>query len=311
MRFGLGWLTEHWGLKLISLVLAIGFWFYVVGEESIEITKTVPLEVIPPSEKLSVVKSSTYFLEATVHAPRNLISAFSSMNISASHKIESVQKAGEYSFTVSQGDFTLPTPTIRIVKVFPSVVTVTLDEMIIKKLPVDVEVAGEPAFGYRVDKDQIELDPNTVLVEGPKAMLEKMDTIKTEPVQLVGRVRSFRRTVKIQQPNGVRVIGDGITEIQVPVKAEYAEKEFGEVPVKPLGAPGGNHYPVLQSSQVSIVLKGPRAVVDKLTAHDFLAYADVDDLKEGPHDVTVQFVLPTDIVLKNDPPTVSVEIKKA
>lgn len=310
MRIRLGWLTEQWGLKLISLVLAVGFWFYVVGEESIEITKTVPLEIIPPSEKLSVVKSSTYFLEATLHAPRNLMSAFSSVNITASHRIEGTQNPGDYSFTVSYNDFSLPAPTIRIVRVFPSVVTVTLDELIVKKLPVEVEVAGEPAFGYRIDKEQIELDPNTVLVEGPKEALEKMDVIKTEPVQLVGRVRSFRRTIKIQQPNGIRVIGDGIAEIQIPVKAEYAEKEFTDIPVKPLGSPALNHYPVLQTPQISIALKGPQALVDKLAPKDFLAYADVGGLKEGAYDIPVQFVLPSDIVLKNETPTVSVEIKK-
>jgi len=117
--------------------------------------------------------------------------------------------------------------------------------------------------------------------------------------------------VKIEQPNGIRVTGDGITEVQIPVKAEYAEKEFSEVPVKPLGIPIANHYPVLQTSQVSIVLKGPHALVDKLTVQGFLAYADVGDLKEGVHDLPVKFVLPPDIVLKNESPTVSVEIKKA
>ncbi len=35
----LGWLFANWALKLVSLILAIGFWFYVVGEERIEIMK--------------------------------------------------------------------------------------------------------------------------------------------------------------------------------------------------------------------------------------------------------------------------------
>ena len=77
MRFRLGWLTDNWGLKLVSLLLAVGFWFYVVSEESIEITKTVSLEIIPPSEKLSVVKSSTSYLEVTFQSQRHLFSALS------------------------------------------------------------------------------------------------------------------------------------------------------------------------------------------------------------------------------------------
>ena len=310
IRPRLGWLTENWGLKIVSFLLAVGFWFYVVGEESIEITKTVPLELLPPADNLSVVKSSTSFLEVTFQSPRHMFSALSSSSLSAHHKIEGVQKAGDYSFNVGLNDFSLPTPEIRIVKIFPSFVTVTLDEVIVKKLPVQVELTGEPAYGYRVDQDAVELDPNAVLVEGPKAILEKIDTIKTEPIQLVGRVRSFRRTVRIHQGPEMRAVGDGITEVQIPIKAEFAERELKDVRVKPLGNPSGGSFAVLQSEQVSIVLKGPRALLDKLAASDILAYVEVEDLKEGVHEVPLKLILPPDLILKDEAPLISVEVKK-
>ncbi len=308
--FRLIWLTENWGLKLISLLLAIGFWFYVVGEESIEITKTIPLEIRVPNEKLSVVKSSTAFLEVTLQSPRHLFSALSSSSISARHKIEGVQKAGDYSFNVGANDFSIPTPEIRIVKILPSFVTVTLDEVIVKKLSIEVDFVGEPAYGYRVDRETIELDPNAVLVEGPKTALEKMDTIKTEPVQLVGRVRSFRRTVKIRPGPEMKVLGDGVTEVQIPIKAEFSERELPDIRVKPLGVPSGGFTAQLVAEKVSIILKGPRALLDKIVASDILAYADVDNLKEGAQDVPVKLILPQDVVLKNEPPVVSVEVKR-
>ncbi|MBI4395293.1 MAG: hypothetical protein HY583_03740 [Candidatus Omnitrophica bacterium] len=310
MRLGLGWLTNNWALKLVSLLLAIGFWFYVVGEESIEITKTVPLELLPPTDNLSVVKSSTSFLEVTFQSPRHLFSALSSSSLSARHKIEGVQKAGDYSFNVGPNDFSLPAPEIRIVKIFPSFVTVTLDEVIVKKLPVQVELAGEPAYGYRVNQEDIELDPNAVLVEGPKAILEKMDTIKTEPIQLVGRVRSFRRTVRIRPSAEMKVVGDGITEVQIPIKAEFAERQLQDVSVKPLGVPSGGSYASLKTESISIELKGPRALLDKLEANHILAYVEVEGLKEGAYEVPVKFILPPDLALKGEPPLVSVEIKK-
>ena len=310
MRIRLSWLTENWGLKLISLLLAIGFWFYVVGEESIEITKTIPLEILSPNEKLSVVKSSTAFLEVTLQSPRHLFSALSSSNISASHKIEGVQKAGDYSFNLGSGDFSIPTPEIRVVKIFPSFVTVTLDEVIVKKLSIVVDFVGEPAYGYRVDQEGIELDPNAVLVEGPKTALEKIDTIKTEPIQLVGRVRSFRRSVKIRSGPEMKVVGEGLVEVQIPIKAEFTERELPDVVIKSLGTPSSDLYARLNTEKIAIVLKGPRALLDKLAAKDILAYVEVEGLKEGIHDVPIKLILPQDIVLKNDSPVASVEIKK-
>ena len=45
-------------------------------------------------------------------------------------------------------------------------------------------------------------------------------------------------------------------------------------------------------------------------AKDILAYVEVEGLKEGIHDVPIKLILPQDIVLKNDSPVASVEIKK-
>jgi YbbR domain-containing protein len=310
MKFSFGWITENWGLKLVSLLLAVGFWFYVVGEESIEVTKTVSLEILPPTDKLSVVKSSTSFLEVTFQSPRHMFSALSSGSIGARHKIQGLQKAGDYSFNISPSDFSLPAPEIRILKIFPSFVTVTLDEVIVKKLNVQVELVGEPAYGYRVDQEAIDLDPNAVLVEGSKPVLEKMDTIKTEPIQLVGRVRSFRRTVRIHQTPEMRVVGDGITEVQIPIKAEFSEREFLEVPVKPLGTPVLNHLASLEIGKIPLTLKGPRAILDKLTTADILAFVEVESLKEGTYQLPIKLILPPDLSSKDEPPLLSTEIRK-
>ena len=306
----LGWLFANWALKLVSLVLAIGFWFYVVGEESIEFTKTIPIEILAPNEKLSIVKNSTSYLDVTFQSPRHLFSALSSTNITAKHKIQGAEKAGEYSFNVQSNDFLLPAPEIRIVKISPSYITVTLDEVIVKKLAIKADLVGEPAFGYRVDEKSIDLDPNAVLVEGPKATLEKMDTIKTEPIQLVGRVRSFRRTVRIHQGLDLKIVGDNITEVQVPIMAEVTEKELKNVSIKPLGSPSRDYQAEIQKEDIPIILAGPRAILEQIAAEDILAYVDVDGLKEGTYEVPVKLILPRDVILKGDPPAVSVEVKK-
>lgn len=306
----LGWLTQNWGLKLVSLILAIGFWFYVVGEESIEFTKTIPIEILAPNERLSIVKSSTSFLEATFQSPRHLFSALSSANITAHHKIQGAEKAGDYSFNVQASDFSLPAAEIRITKIFPLFITVTLDEVIVKKLPIKVDLAGDPAFGYRVDEKTIDLDPNAVLVEGPKAMLEKMDTIKTEPIQLVGRVRSFRRTVRIHQGLEFKIVGDGVTEVQIPIIPEVTERELKDIPVKALGVPSDDHRAELKAGDIPITLAGPKSVLDQVAPHDILAYVDVDGLKEGTYELPVKLILPHDVILKGDLPAVSVKVRK-
>ena len=304
------WLTENLGLKLISLLLAIGFWFYVVGEESVEITKTVPLQIRSRNEKISVVKSSTSFLEVTFQAPRHMLSVMSSAEAGAVHEIDQEQKAGDYSFNVTSKNFQLPAPEIHIAKIFPSFVTVTLDEVIVKKLPIEVDLVGDPAFGYRVDLESIEVDPNAVLVQGPKAVLEKMDGIKTEPIQLVGRIRSFRRRVQVRRYEEVKPLGDGMTEIVIPVKANYAEREFKDVLVKPLGAPANGYYAALEANHVTLVLNGPAEPLNQLDEKNLLAFVDVEGLKGGTFELQLKLVLPSDLTLKGEAPVISVQVNR-
>jgi YbbR domain-containing protein len=306
----MNWLTKNFGLKFVSLVLAIGFWFYVVGEESIEIKKTVPLDIQIPNEKMSVVESSSRTLDITFQAPRHLLSVISSDETAARHVIENVDRAGDYSFSVSTRDIILPSPEVRVTKIFPSIVTVTLDEAIVKKLPIRVDLVGEPAYGYRVDQESIELNPNAVLVEGPRAILENMDAILTEPVQLVGRIRSFQRKVRVQELPEIKPIGEGVTDAFIPVKAEFAEKELTEVVVNPLGIPSDQHYVRINSDHIAITLKGPLAILKDITRDHILAYIDVNGLKGGNHEVPVQFVLPPELSVKDSPPLVLIEVNK-
>jgi hypothetical protein len=38
-------LTRHWLLKLLSLVIGASLWYFVVGEDQVEMAVTVPIEL--------------------------------------------------------------------------------------------------------------------------------------------------------------------------------------------------------------------------------------------------------------------------
>ncbi len=309
MKFFLGWLTNNIGLKIISLFLAIGFWFYAIGEESIEVTRPIPLKVVIASEQLSEVSRSVDYLRVTFQVPRQLASNLMSDTLTAVHRIEKVEEAGNYTFTVSPQDIALAYPEVRVAKIIPSSVTVTLDQLIVKKLSVKANLDGEPAFGYRVDPNAIEIDPNAVLVQGPKSVLEKMDFILTDPVQLVGRLRSFRRKTEIQQKSGIKVLGDPSADVQIAITPEFSEKTF-EVSVRPVGIPASDRFVTLDTKKIPVTLKGPAVVLDRLDPANILLFLDVEGLKEGEHTLEVKAVLPPDLSLKGEAPKVPVVVRK-
>lgn len=295
------WLTRDWGLKLVALALAVGLWFYAVGEESVEVERTVPLQIHVKNKQMSILKASVKSVRVKLAAPRTRISEITSKDIHAKHVIGSeVKTAGDYSFRLEAREIEVPSPDIRVMELSPSVVVVTLDEVIVQKLLIKPSFIGEPAYGYKVKEDEIRIDPNALLVEGPKGKLEMMDSIPTEKIDLVGRIRSLRRTVKLDLPDGIRSLSEEMIDIMIPIKEESGEKAFENIPIKVLQAPGQGLNYEISAQTISFVLKGPTLILEGLTEDKILAYLDLSALETGINELLVQLRLPDDVSVKDE-----------
>jgi YbbR domain-containing protein len=305
------WLTRGWGVKLVSLILAIGLWYYAVGEEGIEVPRIVSLEVKALNPQMSVLKSSTKAVQVTFVVPRALLSDFASEEILASHDVDrNVNKAGDYAFRLEPREIIVKTPQVRILKIEPESVNVTLDELIVKKMEIKAQFIGEPAFGYNLKSDSIELNPNAVLVEGPKSQLEKLDGIKTERINLVGRTRSFRQTITLDLPTNLKLIGEPLIDIYIPIQEESDTKKFENIMVRILKPAVGSEKIEVNPSIVSFELKGSKKQLEKITPEKISAFVDVASLQPGDYDLPVEFFLPEGVAVKGDPLKVKINIKR-
>lgn len=307
----LNWLTKNWSLKIISLILAVGLWYYAVGEEGIEVTRTIPLTITVENPQMSILKTSVHAIQVTFLSPRGQVSDLTSEEIRVEHTIKKeINKAGDYSFRLEPGEIKIKSPQIRIIKLEPEVVQVTLDEIMVKKMEIKPQFAGDPAFGYSIHKEEIQLNPNAVLIEGPKGTLEKLDGVKTQKVTLVGRTRSFRQTVALELPSNLRLIGESVIDLFVPIVEESDEKEIKDVPLKVVQTAGGDRQIEINPSKVSFVIKGSKKQLEKTTAENIFAYVNAEDLKNGEYDLPVAFFLPDEIAIKGEPLKVKVKVKR-
>ena len=297
------WLTRNWGLKIISLVLAIGTWYYAVGEENIEVTRVIPLKIQMSNAQMTVSEISAKAVEVTLSAPRALIVNLASQDIQAVHKIGPETKAaGEYSFRLEPSEIRLPSFQIRVAKIVPEILNIKLDELVVQKLEIQPDFVGEPAIGYKLLADEVRMDPNAILTQGPKGVLEQMKFAKTAPIDLVGRIRSFYRSVMVKLPPGVKPMSESLVNIYIPLREEFSEKEFKDVPVRILKVPAASGVVDLDPDKVSFVLKGSKLYLEKLTPETLLAYVDLADLKKGDYELPLQVVLPENVSLKDKEP---------
>ena len=297
------WVTHNWGLKIISLVLAVATWYYAVGEENIEVTRVIPLKIQMSSTQMTVSEISVRAVQVTLLAPRALIVNLASQDIQAMHKIgPEIKTAGEYSFRLEPAEIRLPSFQIRVTKIVPEIVTVKLDELMVQKLEIQPDFVGEPAIGYKMLKDELRMDPNAILAQGPKGVLEQMKSAKTEPIDLVGRIRSFHRTVEVKLPPGVKAMSESLVNVYVPIREEFGEKELKDVLVRILRASTASGVVDLSPEKVSLVLKGSKLYLEKLTSENLLAYVDLGNLKKGDYELPLQVVLPENVSLKDKEP---------
>lgn len=302
--------TRNWPTKIVSLILAVGLWYYAVGEEKVEVTRTIPIELKLEQEKLSVVGKPTRVVLVTLQAPRSLLANLASEELKAEHHIKTVEGPGDYSFRLEPREIRLPSEKIRVVRIEPEVIQVKIDEMIVQKLEIEPAFLGEPAFGYQLDPGKVQLDPSAVLAEGPKSQLEKMGKIKTQPIDVVGRVRSFRKTVRLAEEHGLKLISESLVDAYVPIQEAVAEKTFENIPVKILGTVGSLGPIFIEPAQVNLTLRGASKDLETMQSKNILAYVEVSDVGEGTHSVPLQTFLPDSVFLKENPPVVKLTIQK-
>ena len=304
------WIFKNWTAKLVALILAVVLWYYAVGEESIEVTRTLPVEIKIENEKMSIVGKPTRVIVATLQAPRSLLSNLATEELKAEHIIKKVETPGDYSFRIEPQEIQLPSEKIRVVRIEPEVIQVKVDEMIVKKLEIEPVFLGEPAIGYHLDSSGVQLDPRTSLVEGPKSQLEKIEKIKTQPIDTVGRVRSFRKTVRLADTPGLKVVSESLVDAYVPIEESFGEKAFEGIPVKVLGNPGVAGRVSVEPREVSLVLRGSAKNLETLQSKDVVSYIEISELEEGTHELPLRMILPEGISAKDTRPPVKVTVHR-
>ena len=171
--------TNNWGLKLISLVFAFLVWCCVVAGTNPERIKTVS------DVQLSVVGMQE--LEAKgycIDTVNTQIPDTVSVNVRAGvdyHRLidkTSVSASVDLSTINSTGDITLDITTVctisgaNITSVSPSSITLSIDELARKSVPVSVQLSDEAAEGYYVAG--LNAEQSRIEVAGPKSRIDKI-----------------------------------------------------------------------------------------------------------------------------------------
>jgi YbbR domain-containing protein len=172
--------------------------------------------------------------------------------------------------------------------------------------PITPDWEGLPAEGYRLLN--VTVQPKSILVTGPPAVLDRLRVLRTQPIDINGLTQSFTQQVALVLPNGITL--DEPESIIVTVEIEPILTSAVITKQPELRALGRDLAAVIEPQGVRVFLFGPLPVLDSLQDDDVRVTLDLLNLGVGIHNVTpIVDVFANDVEVRSfQPPVVTVII---
>lgn len=278
--------TKNWAIKLLSLFFALFLWYFVVGEDKVDMTVHIPVEIVNLPRDLVISNQFKRQLEVTVTGPRGLIRGIANQHVS---RPVDLSKATPGSILVRNDEEAISFPRgIRVLRIQPPYLTLLLDRLIQRELPITPVFDGNPARGYKVAS--VTFEPPALSLTGPQAVLGDQVELATTAIDVHNLTNSVTREVSLDlKPTIAELIGETTVTAHVTVVEETILRRVNDLP---LTIKSGNTGNSVNFSPKSVTIKAEIPIsINKKTKNLqtlFAASISVADLQPGTHTVPVR-----------------------
>jgi YbbR domain-containing protein len=176
------YVLHNLGLKLLSLLLAVGLWLALARDPAAEIAVDVPIEFRHFPGSLEISSENIPQAQIRLRGPERIVRRVRASDVHAEIDLNGA-RAGERTFDLTAHQVRAPRD-LEVVQVVPSQFRLTLDTRMTRELPVHARVIGKFAAGYGIG--HIAVDPPSITVAGPKKRIDAADAAITDPVDVSG-----------------------------------------------------------------------------------------------------------------------------
>lgn len=300
------WLFRHFGLRLLSLALAVALWMAVAGEETVERGIRVPLELLQFPPGLELPFEAPTLVDVRVRGSSTALSRVGPGDIVAVLDLRSA-RPGRRVFQLNPEQVRVPFG-VEVVQVSPASVVIAFEKSDSKTVPVSASTEGSPAPGFVVGK--VSVEPPTVQVTGPESAIKRTTEAVTDTISVAGARESLSEAVTIGLTDpAIRVKTSGAATVHVEILPGPRERSVNDLPVHLRNlAPGLSAQAV--PSTVDVVLRGTREGLSRLDVSEAAAYVDLQGLGPGDYPLDVRVDVASAGVSHIDPPSVQVRITR-
>lgn len=173
---------RNFGLKLLSLAIAVMLWFAIVREPVAEVAITVPIEFHNGPDSLEISSEVIPQVQVRVRGANGIVRALGPGEVHAIIDLKTAS-AGEHTYDLSPKTISVPRD-VEVVQVIPSQFRLSLDRRASKRVEVRPRVIGASAPGFRME--DVKVEPDWVSIVGPEKRVMAIDSVITDPVDASG-----------------------------------------------------------------------------------------------------------------------------
>ena len=277
------------GVCLALVVLAFLVWSVSASKE---MTVFVGIDVGALAPGLALKGLTPVGVEVQVSGPKYLIKTLTDIN----HRFvldSTGATIGINRIELQKDRFPFPEG-ITISHVHPSVVTLKIEKLVRKQVPVMVSYDGKPSAGYRV-ADAV-ARPSSVVLSGPESILASVDRAMTKPIDIRGLAESLRREISLDLSETLTIEpSSDVFHAEIFIEERTISKQFSDITVDGLGT---SFTYSIRPRTISIEISGPMNALEKMNVtEDIRAYVDLKTLAPGVYVRPVAISLPLDTTL--------------
>ena len=267
-----------WPLMLLGALL---FWLLSPLEpaQSLslnEIDILIPVDPYKLPEGLTLAGPALKEIEIRVKGPPEALEALR-RNVPRYPLDLSAAAVGVESIAIDPDLIPMPAG-IQITRVNPAYLSVRVDRLVKKQVPVRVAISGEPASSYSINGTTAE--PSMLFICGPKTAVDLIDEIFTKPVDVTGRSETFKKEIAVDLAQGVETCSaSGIVLAEIYLAAKVATRRFEGIWVQGKNTP---YEFSISPPTLSLEIKGPLSIINNLQpSKDIEVYVELENLKPG------------------------------
>jgi YbbR domain-containing protein len=245
--------TDELPLKVLSMVLAVTLFVLVRNDKDatsgayVKVIYTLPEDRVLVSDPVPEVKVS-------VRGPwtklQHLDRSLEPIHIDLTRVHTPDVRVDEDMIKVPPG--------VRVSSIVPSEVHVEFEPRVVREVPVQPILEGQPAEGYRVAK--VVAEPARVRVDGAKSAVDAIERVPTRPLRITDVRGPVKGDVALEAPPlHTRFLESTTVSVRADIQAAMVERTFEELPIKVVGL---THLEAtVDPPTARLVIRGPSPLI--------------------------------------------------